>query len=324
MSDSNDIVCLSCSDLHLSHTPPIARSCEKNWYGVMEWQLLQLQRLKEKCRAPIIYAGDIFNVPDNPAELVNFAINNLPNGLSIPGQHDLPFHNYKDIQKSSYWTLVEAGNLINLEPYCPRVIGYKDFCVVGFPWMMELRPWKDISKQQLLPEKMTKVAVIHKYCWKKEHKYKDAPDQFNYRNQVSSLDGFDVSLWGDNHDPWFSTKTKPIMINNGCFIRRKLDELKYRPRVGIIHKRGEVEFHYLDTSEEKFIENKTDQSSVIESKFLAETEQFVEKLKEINTTGINFISTVERFLQDNIVSGGVRDVIIKAISEVKNVKKKSV
>ena len=56
----SDIAAILVADIHLSHSPPVARSAEENWYEAMARPLNQLRNLAEKWRAPVICAGDVF------------------------------------------------------------------------------------------------------------------------------------------------------------------------------------------------------------------------------------------------------------------------
>ena len=84
------------SDLHLRHKPAKARSDDKPWYRAMLRALNEVRHVRDEVGGELFYPGDIFHSPEEPVELVNFAIDNLLPGYGIPGQHDLPFHNYGD------------------------------------------------------------------------------------------------------------------------------------------------------------------------------------------------------------------------------------
>ena len=83
-------MCIACGDIHLSHNPPVARSAEKDWYAAQLRSLSELNSLKSKLQVPVVCTGDVFDDgwrPSRcPAELINFAIDNLP--FMFPS-HDL-------------------------------------------------------------------------------------------------------------------------------------------------------------------------------------------------------------------------------------------
>ncbi|GAG04154.1 unnamed protein product, partial [marine sediment metagenome] len=152
------VLALLCSDLHLSHVPPAARSAESDWYAAMKRpldEIRELARLHGKAdglkQVKILCAGDVFDSSgadrrrwNSPPELINFAIDALPEGMyCIPGQHDLPNHNYGEIKRSAYWTLAKAGKLHNLPPGKSMLLRLDGSATVtAFPWGYEIEPPK--------------------------------------------------------------------------------------------------------------------------------------------------------------------------------------
>jgi DNA repair exonuclease SbcCD nuclease subunit len=131
-----------CSDLHLSHKPPVARAVEPDWYAAMRRPIADLAKRSRKDRAFVVCAGDIFHHWNEPVELVNWAARELPDMYSIPGQHDLPYHRYEDIEKSSYFNLCIQGTLHDLIPGEPQIVsaGDKAIWLWAYPWGAEIKP----------------------------------------------------------------------------------------------------------------------------------------------------------------------------------------
>lgn len=98
------VIAVLCSDIHLCHTCPPARSNEPNWYDAMARTLDELAGIASHYYVPILCAGDVFDRWNSPPELINFAIKHLPPMHCIPGQHDLPNHSLEDIRRSAYST----------------------------------------------------------------------------------------------------------------------------------------------------------------------------------------------------------------------------
>ena len=111
-----DVIAVLCSDIHLSLKCPVARSAEPNWLEATKRSLDELRSVAEEHNAHVVVAGDIFDRWNSPPEIINFAIENLPNCYAIPGQHDLPNHRYEEIERSAYYTLIKAGIIENLNP----------------------------------------------------------------------------------------------------------------------------------------------------------------------------------------------------------------
>jgi len=200
----NPYAAIFVSDIHLSHLAPALRSNEPDWYEAMARPVRELRRLAGKLNVPVICAGDVFDKWSPPAELITFAIQELPEMYAVPGQHDLKHHSYEDIEKSGYWTLVEAGVIHHLEPGSPQRVNNLE--LYGFPWKHPITPCPNKNER-------LKVAVIHAYCWEGQYKYLNAPESGNVRN--FKLSGYDAAVIGDNHIGWARGK----VCNCGGFMR---------------------------------------------------------------------------------------------------------
>ncbi len=83
----SDYQAIFVSDIHLSAKPPALRHLEPNWFEAMARPIREMRRLAEKLDVPVICGGDIFDFWNPPAELISFAIQELPKLYAVPGQH---------------------------------------------------------------------------------------------------------------------------------------------------------------------------------------------------------------------------------------------
>ena len=188
------VIAILCADIHLSHKPPIWRSNEPDWYVAMARPLNEIQELQAKYKCPILCAGDIFDKWNSPAELINWAMIHLPKEMfSIPGQHDFCYHNIEDLHRSAYWTLVEAKKITNIELNKPLELADYKIKLYGFPWGMKLQKCYDRKIG------WKHIALIHKYLWTKDYKYKKALETDNVKKYAKILKTYDVVVVGDNH-----------------------------------------------------------------------------------------------------------------------------
>ena len=137
------VIAVLCSDIHLSHKPPVARSSEDDWYAAMARTLDQVLDISNEHTAPLIIAGDLFDRWNSQPELINFAMGSFrafQHGVyAIPGQHDLPYHDYTEIHKSAYYTLVKAGVIIDIQPSSyGHHSSTKDITFWSFPWSFDV------------------------------------------------------------------------------------------------------------------------------------------------------------------------------------------
>lgn len=297
-----DVIAIACSDIHLSHKPPIARSAEPDWYEAMKRPLVQLQELSEKYNAPVIIAGDIFDKWNPPPELINFALEWLPeNVYAIPGQHDLPFHSYSDIKKSGYWTLVQSGRISNL-PH-DRNYSIKSCVLYGSPWECA------IQQVPLEDQDEINIAVVHAYIWKDGFSYPDAPKHSSLKSWSKQLLQFDCCIFGDNHKGFNGSNG---VFNCGTLVRRKADEIGYEPQVGLITSNSEILTRPLDCFHDKFID--IDKALTMVEKGLELTD-FIEELSALGGTALSFIDAVKEFVDKHDVAPAARELVYKMLEK---------
>ena len=295
------------ADVHLQAQAPIARSAEPDWFAAMARPLEELHELKARCNdAPILYAGDIFNQWNASPEVINFALEYLPHGFAIPGQHDLPNHNYDEIKRSAYWTLVEAGQLDNLES--GEVEGSSGLVLHGFPWGFPLTTSKHQERKYAVGA--LQIAVVHQFVWCTNTGYPGALKENLVGNLCKNITGYDAVVFGDNHKGFDALVNKMTICNCGALMRRKTDERDYRPSVSLLHADGTVTRHYLDISQDKFIEV-TEAEEAVEK--ILDMTAFVSGLQDLEANdALDFVAAVKRFLKDNKVVGRVAEIILEA------------
>lgn len=297
------------SDIHLSLRPPIYRSKEKDWLGTQAGYLKQLRDLARKCGdgitpVPVICGGDVFDRWNSPPELINFALQHLPKMYAVPGQHDLPHHNYDDIKKSAFWTLVVAGTIIPLELHEgePRTVeGPYPLALWGYPWGFTI--------QKPRPHDMyLDICVSHSFIWTEKTGYPGAPPDQRLKAYKKKLRGYDVALFGDNHKPVSFNLDKSAdsvtVFNPGGFMRRNSDQRDHRPRVGILHNDGSVDPHYLDTSNDIVEEGITEVTT-------PSVEAMIDALRELSAGSVDFDQEVRKAVGNYQMKSYVRKLILE-------------
>ena len=270
----------------------------------------EIKDLQEKHHAEVIVAGDLFDRWNQPPEMINWALDNLPHMLAIPGNHDLPAHRFAEAHRSAYGTLVRAGRIKELTPE-----GYRDYGwgiqVHGFPFGTELTPPPKSAKPNTSKRrKVLTVAVIHEYLWTAGTGHMKADPRQMLFKKHSRFDGWDVVIVGDNHMR-FTLKTKggTTIYNCGTLLRRKANEADYRPCVGLIRQSGKVEPHYLDISKDVLTvlvkKDDPDEDHAIIS--------FVEELVSLQGTSLSFRDALIAAMEHERVTPSVRAVLMRAL-----------
>lgn len=288
----------------------------------------KLRELGEVCNhlhVPLVIAGDIFDKWNSPPELINFAIKHIPHNnhgiYAVPGQHDLALHNYEDIRKSAYWTLVEAGTIENLPPGIPICAKRNEdrtkptLMLWGFPWGHDPEPLTKEQKVEsgAVPETIH-LAVVHAYCWETGHNYPGAnPDQ-----QVdvwrSKLYGFSAAVFGDNHKGFLDEGSIPI-LNNGTFMVRRSDEVDYEPTHGILYDDGSIVRNSpLSAVKDEFNEVK---EAVKRESELVDAKEFLRGLRSMKDVMIDFREAVRMYLKNKSkgIDQNVSTIILECLED---------
>ena len=298
------------SDIHLSHTPPIARTAEPDWYKAMARPLKQLRTIAGD--TPVLIAGDIFDRWNAPAELINFAIDQLPkNVIAIPGQHDLPNHNYALMRQSAYGTLVKADRITNLDPGKRVFLDTNTkqiFSITGFPWGTPLTQPLNTTRHEF------SIALVHHYCWHGEHSYSGAPKSSNAVRLRKALRGFDLCVFGDNHKGFMLDLAAPEILNCGALIRRTADERTYSPVVSVLNSDGSVDRRHLDCKDDKFLapDEEVPWESVLQA---MDTDLFLSRLKRLYNETIDFAEAVRAVIKKEQLPQAVAAVLEAALEK---------
>lgn len=291
-----------CADLHLSEKPPIARSVEKDWFGVMAGQLSQLDHLAKSLGVPVLCAGDVFHKWNASNALVNFALDHLPEMYAVPGQHDLPFHRFEDLEDCAFGTLVKVKKVRLLTPH-PTLI--KGAWVYGFPWGFDIESASSTDDDKL------RVAVVHAFIWREGKGFPGAPPEKLVGGYAEKLAGFDVALFGDNHKPFTALAGTCSVWNNGGFLRRNSDERKHKPRVGVLYSDGAVELRLLDCTTDQFL---AEEEALVQEEASHTMQAFLKELGELGTNPLSFPDALKQYFTTYEVSKGARRLILESIS----------
>lgn len=299
------VIAILCADLHLSLNAPIWRSAEEDWFAAMQRPLDEISNLQQEHNCPVICAGDIFDRWNSSPELINFALYHLPFMHTVPGQHDLPLHNYDDIEKSAYWTLVQAGKIKDI----PLNYTYRlnDIILYGFPFGYKAKPIgykKEDDKNKL------NIAVIHEFYWTNNTGYTGADDNNNVSNRTpfKGSNDYDIIVFGDNHKG-FHIDGSLQLFNCGSLMRRNSDQIDYKPQVGLLLSTGKVIPHYLDISKDKHL----DIQGVLRKEASLDMKEFIQELEKLEDTDLDFHEAMKQYLRTNKVNTQISNIILGAM-----------
>ena len=293
-------IAVLCSDLHLSHNPPVARSVEPSWYEAMQRPLDEMRDLAQTLNVPIICGGDVLDKPIQPPEFISWAIDHIPFMYSIWGQHDTFSHRADQLYRSTYSVLAKIGVIQDLGHNEYGLHADTVWCY-SFPWGVELRP-TDLEEY----EGCKKLAVVHHYVWKGT-KHPGARDEDQVDSIIQQLSGFDAIVTGDNHNGFIHKN----LINCGTFIRRKADERQLKPMIGILHNNGHIEPHYLDCSQDKFLDD--DKLASQAEELQTDLSEFIQGLRELGVDSLDFRQAVSHKMQELETDQDVRELVMETL-----------
>jgi hypothetical protein len=304
--ENHDVVAVLASDLHLSHAAPVFRGNEFSWSSAQSRTLNQVRALMTRYGVPLLVAGDVFDRWNVPPEMVSFALHHLPRCYAVPGNHDLPYHDYKLLPRSAFHVLAMVGLVTLLKPgEVTEVPGRVPLRLHGFAHGVPPVPCRD-------PHDMTlEVAVVHKYVWTKSTGYDGAPEDCRVSAYEEALKGYDCALFGDNHISILKKLDNGCtLFNAGTLLRRTSKERDYKPCVGLLHCDGSVTREYLDTSKDAVPDEKEAVKLEGDSRH---SRKLVEELLALGDTDVDFGEALRRAVESPKVWEKVRARVLKAV-----------
>ena len=173
--------------------------------------------------------------------------------------------------------------------------------VYGFPYGSEgIEPIKHKSK-------FIQIAVSHEYVWVPGHSYPNAPKE--QRLKGGSTKGYDIIVYGDNHKGFEYAIGGTDIFNCGTLMRRKSDEIDYKPQVGLLLKTGEIKPHYLDISEDKYLDLQTTSGAGNSLNM----KDFIKELEKLGDTDLDFTEAMKQYLEKNEIKIEICNIIRKAM-----------
>jgi DNA repair exonuclease SbcCD nuclease subunit len=301
----DEVVAIAMSDIHLTLQPPLARSREPDWKEAMARPLRKVAWLAKKHGAVILCAGDLFDRPLPQPELLNWALDHLPRMYGIPGNHDLPYHRPDLEHRSGFGTLVRAGRIVDLSTSGPLMVG--PFCLYGAR-LGGVVPKRTPHHADHLGLKH--VLLIHRYLWVPGCGYEGAQDEDRLANAPRRFSDFDVVVVGDNHQCFKRRlRSGTRVVNCGALMRRKSDEIDYRPRVALLWRSGKVTLTELGRKKDiiERVEPSKEQSQELQS--------FVESLAGLEVSGLSFRDAIQQAVRESKLSKKARRSLLEAMGE---------
>lgn len=274
------------SDWHLRSDKPRCRV--DNWHETQVRKLEWLVELINSYKVPMLVAGDLLDSGTNTQYLENLVISILKKAeypiITIPGNHDLPYHSMKQLNKSTYLVLHQAG-VIQDASTVEGITG------VGYG--------------EVIPEG-NGILMCHRLV------FPSKPPEY-LQNAISSkelleLYDYDIILSGDNHQAFYTEHDGKVLINGGGLFRQDADKKFINPKVYLydVGNISEIDVPInIEDVQQEYLLDEHERNTRINA--------FVEKVKVAHDIGLSFKDNMESTMNTMVVDSEVKELIFRGM-----------
>jgi DNA repair exonuclease SbcCD nuclease subunit len=297
-----------CGDLHLRDDIPLCRT-DDYWEAQQnKMNFLRLLQLTNGC--PVLDAGDVFNSWKPSHYLMAWAISHLPlQFYTVPGNHDLPQHNYEYLDKSGLAVLVASGKA--------HILRYFDFP----KFRIHCVEWGGV-----VPKPETdkfKILIIHALVWEGEPPFPGAENLGgNALQMLEKYPEYDLIISGHNHKSFLVSSTGDldgrVLVNPGSMMRMSADQEDHVPHVAMLYIAEDINKNKpicrinwvpFPISQNVISREHIDIGELKDSRIAS----FVERLKTTESAELSFRGNMERFISINKLEEEVQKMIWEII-----------
>lgn len=297
------------ADFHLTESTPVART--DDYLQAQANKLAFLQRLStQHNNCPVLCAGDIFDKWKASPWLCSWAYQLLPAPLiTIPGNHDLPMHNFEYYDKAALALLEKVnsaricilkGDGIDVNKL--RIMGVPSGQLASFdPEQAEITNGDGAGGAPA-----RRILLLHELVWAGK-----APSWAAGSWKASELieefgKHFDLILTGDNHEAFTVEQEGTLLVNPGSMMRITAAQADFQPR-GYLYYAGEnqVEPVMLPVERGVISREHLDKEQERDERITA----YIEQLGSDWEAGLSFRKNLQVFFKEHGTPKKVRDVI---------------
>ena len=298
----NNVDAIIVSDLHAREDTPEART--DDYFEAFKRKIEWLRDLQVLHSCPVLCGGDLLNTAKVSPYLERWLIKNLPEMITVPGQHELPNHNMKEYNKSSLSVLETSDRITVLKDRNDLNVWdeYK-FHVAGLPYGQTKIT---ASPNATWPQ----VLIMHKLCWKKRQPFPGVPNTGKAINILQKYEDFDLIITGDNHQPFHlyyldRYNNKRLLVNPGSMMRITAEQKDHKPRVYLWNAiRNEVEIKYFPIEK-----NVISRKHIVGKSKGEQMEALVKTLKEDVEMGMSFKDNLETYFNRYNTPETIKNII---------------
>lgn len=281
---------IACSDIHLRDSVP---ECRTDDYWTAQWKKFKfIIDTANDLGADICCAGDLFDKAQSSQLVEAMAIKYLRTLVGafyvIPGQHDLPNHNYNNYYSSSMHVLSMAEVIVamNTDYNVAQILNSKELLMIH-TMVSQDNKRKRTAQERVLDEKSTSARKILR-----DHK------------------DYDLIITGDNHKPFIEELNGRHLINCGSMMRMRSDQISHKPRIYHVTEKG-IKQIFLPIEKGVVDRERVEEEKEQERKFDA----FLKRASNEYEIDLSFEGNLEKYFRANRIRKGVQTVCWEMIDE---------
>jgi DNA repair exonuclease SbcCD nuclease subunit len=285
------------ADWHLRKDKPRCR-LDKDWLQTQKEVIEFVYKLALDYGANILISGDILHRSKVSEEILNMfldiAIDSVIKTYILAGQHDLLFHNWNNLNKSSFgilWNIIQGNKT-------------------------SLKDAKQIANANHFGEnynKKNKIVMLHRLVYEKS-----VPgfidDGITAGELLKQYPGAKYIITGDNHSGFVYKNKNRYVINPGCLTIQASDKIGYKPFVVFLDTEKEIIErlpipHIANLVTDEYITDEEERDERIDA--------FVTSIKTGKKMSLSFEDNLRKYIKENKKTLGNRliDLIEEIIEE---------
>jgi len=303
------------ADWHIREDTPTCRT--DDFFAAQIKKIEFILALSEKHNCPILIAGDLFHKAKSSPFLEstlmlllraypskNFYSKRL---LVIPGQHDLPNHNFDLIHKSSFGVMIASQMIDHLDSEKP--VKSSKFILTGFSYGSKIKPCREASRR--LKNDFRSIALAHFLVTESSPKGKskvlrDFAGATSAKTVLKNNPDYDLIVTGDNHKSFSESYQDRLLVNPGNITRQAADQIDHKPRVALWYaKTNEIEWVEIPIKKDSVTADHLEEQNERDSRLSS----FVEKLNDGYEIGLSFERNLKEYLQSNRTKKRTTEII---------------
>ena len=278
--------------MHLREDTPV---CRTDNYSERQWIKVDfISELQKQLDCPVIHAGDLFDHWKPSPYLLRKAILHLPNNFyTVYGQHDLPQHNLKLVNKCGI-NVLEAAKKLTILPTCH--------------WGQSPKESSLLFARESRHEEDRKVLVWHHLTYIS----KPFPGATGGMAQgiLRKYPQFDLIVTGDNHESFVEEYKGRLLVNTGSMMRMDADQTNHKPCVYIWYAEdNSIEVKYLPYEEGVVSREHLERKKQRDKRLSA----FISRLTGKYKVKMSFEENLQQFEKANKVDSEIINIIYKSL-----------